>query len=80
MGQHLHRPQGRLIVSDQYGGLYRVVVPPLGTTEGLTIEKIPVDLGEAQGLLWAFDSLYVMVNKGEQVHERLLPRSGYERR
>ncbi|AMV17005.1 family 16 glycoside hydrolase [Planctomyces sp. SH-PL14] len=57
-------PKGRLIVSDQYGGLYRVVVPPLGTTEGLTIEKIPVDLGEAQGLLWAFDSLYVMVNKG----------------
>lgn len=28
------------------------------------MEKIPADIGEAQGLLWAFDSLYVMVNKG----------------
>lgn len=56
-------PKGRLIVSDQYGGLYRVEVPPVGTTGESKIEKIDVDLGEAQGLLWAFDSLYVVVNK-----------------
>ena len=59
-------PHGRMIVSDQYGGLYRVTLPPLGSLDGLNIEKIPVDIGEAQGLLWAFDSLYVVVNKGRK--------------
>lgn len=57
-------PKGRLIVSDQYGGLYRVTPQGMGSEEEPLIEKVPVDLGEAQGLLWAFDSLYVVVNKG----------------
>lgn len=58
-------PKGRLIVSDQYGGLFRVTVPAKGKgSQGVQVEKINVPLGEAQGLLWAFDSLYVMVNKG----------------
>ncbi|MDA1013225.1 MAG: c-type cytochrome [Planctomycetota bacterium] len=59
-------PKGRLIVSDQYGQLYRVTPPPIGTDAKIKIEKINVDIGEAQGLLWAFDSLYVVVNKGKQ--------------
>ncbi len=58
-------PRGRLIVSDQYGGLYRITPPKLGGAVADTkVEKIPADIGEAQGLLWAFDSLYVVVNKG----------------
>lgn len=57
-------PKGRLIVCDQYGGLYRLTLPPLGKNEAPQIEKIDVPIGEAQGLLWAFDSLYVNVNKG----------------
>lgn len=68
-------PKGRLIVCDQYGGLYRVTVPPIGSSESsksnetsaakkVEIEKIDIPLGEAQGLLWAFDSLYVVVNSG----------------
>ena len=52
---------GRLIVSDQYGKLYRVTPPPLGTTEGIKIQPIDLPIGQAQGLLYAFDSLYVMV-------------------
>jgi putative heme-binding domain-containing protein len=62
-------PRGRLIVSDQYGGLYRVEVPPAGqkaAADKVKVDKIGVDLGEAQGLLWAFDSLYVVVNKGQK--------------
>ena len=59
-------PKGRLIVCDQKGGLFRVTVPPatkIGEqAKPLGIEKIEVDIGEAQGLLWAFDSLYVNVN------------------
>jgi putative heme-binding domain-containing protein len=56
-------PKGRLIVSDQYGKLYRLTPPPLGSGEGLKVENIDVELGCAQGLLCAFDSLYVMVNE-----------------
>lgn len=59
-------PEGKLIVSDQYGKLYKVTPPAIGQSEGIKVEPIPVDLGEAQGLLWAFDSLYVMVNKGQK--------------
>ena len=55
-------PKGRLIVSDQYGSLYRVTPAPIGTKAETKIEKIPAEIGMAQGLLWAFDSLYVVVN------------------
>lgn len=58
--------KGRLIVSDQYGGLFRVTVPAIGgKPEDTKIEPIPVQLGEAQGLCWAFDSLYVVTNSGK---------------
>lgn len=54
--------KGRLIVSDQDGGLFRVTPPPVGRSTGTAVEKINVDMGHAQGLLYAFDSLYVVVN------------------
>ena len=58
-------PKNRLIVSDQYGKLFRVTPSPLGSEASETkIEPINVEIGEAQGLLWAFDSLYVVVNAG----------------
>lgn len=57
-------PKGRLIVSDQYGSLYRVT-PGKGAAD-TKVEPIPAEIGEAQGLLWAFDSLYVVVNRGKQ--------------
>ncbi|MCM8527414.1 MAG: c-type cytochrome [Lentisphaeraceae bacterium] len=55
-------PQGRLIVSDQYGSLYRLTVPMAGQQGDVKVEKIDLDIGSAQGLLYAFDGLYVMVN------------------
>jgi putative heme-binding domain-containing protein len=67
--------KGRLITSDQYGALYRLVLPAIGSDERVKIEKLtiktadaPADsskqisMGFAQGLLYAFNSLYVMVN------------------
>ncbi len=51
-------PQGRLTASDQYGRLYRIDV----TTQPPQVKQLAVDIGFAQGLLYAFDSLYVMVN------------------
>ncbi|HSI62098.1 MAG TPA: heme-binding protein, partial [Candidatus Saccharimonadia bacterium] len=56
-------PKGRLIVGDQYGGLYRVTVPPVGSTYQAKVEALPVKIGGAHGLLYAFDSLYVMINE-----------------
>jgi putative heme-binding domain-containing protein len=55
-------PKGTLIVSDQGGPLYRITPPKIGTDAVTRVEKIPADIGEAQGLLWAFDSLYVVTN------------------
>jgi len=84
-------PKGRLLASDQYGGLFRLTLPPIGSSAGTTIEKLAVKLGDvppapgaapaaggagkkgkgdqpvpdigAHGLLYAFDSLYVMVSE-----------------
>ncbi len=75
--------KGRLITSDQYGALYRLEVPAIGS-EVLTpkMEKLKIRNGEqvadsiiqmgyAQGLLYAFNSLYVMVNhQGNEEFEK----------
>ena len=60
----------RMIVSDQYGFLYRLHLPAVGEDSSkLKIEKLNISgdtsrvaMGYAQGLLYAFNSLYVMVN------------------
>ena len=69
--------KGRLITSDQYGALYRIEVSPIGTSSLGSIERLEIGktnaeladttkpkvvMGFAQGLLYAFNSLYVMVN------------------
>jgi putative heme-binding domain-containing protein len=57
--------KGRLIASDQDGkGLYRITPPKIGTKEPTKVERISSKISGAQGLLWAFDSLYVSVNGG----------------
>ena len=58
-------PQGRLIASDQYGKLYRIKPAANGATE---IETIDLEIGMAQGLLCAFDSLYVVAFADKQVN------------
>ncbi len=64
--------KGRMITSDQYGYLYRLELPPIGSDSTVKpkVEKLHVGnvadtlvgMGYAQGLLYAFNSLYVMVN------------------
>ena len=65
--------KGRMITSDQYGYLYRLELPPIGSgSMQPKIEKLKVGnvqpgdttvgMGYAQGLLYAFNSLYVVVN------------------
>ncbi|MEC9093949.1 MAG: heme-binding protein, partial [Planctomycetota bacterium] len=57
-----HDDRGRLITSDQYGGLFRITPPAIGSKDKPKIEKLAVEMGHAQGLLYAFDSLYAVVN------------------
>jgi len=37
-------PKGRLTAGDQYGGLYRITVPPIGISTGARIEKLAITL------------------------------------
>jgi len=54
--------EGRLICSDQYGAIYRVE-PATRRGEPTRVEKLPIPLRGAHGLLWHGDSLYVTVNE-----------------
>lgn len=55
--------QGRLICSDQYGALYRITPPALdGSPSETKVEKLSIDFGHCQGLLYANGSLYGVVN------------------
>ncbi|MCC9604979.1 c-type cytochrome [Blastopirellula sp. JC732] len=66
--------KGRILVSDQFGGLYRITPPAAGQT--LTaddVQKVPADIRGVNGMLWAFDSLYVGVND----YERKIPSGLY---
>lgn len=56
-------PVGRLLACDQYGSIYRITPPPIGSTAEARIETLTNNVGGAHGLLHAFDSLYVMVNE-----------------
>lgn len=58
-------PKGRLIASDQGDkGLVRITPPAPGSSEPTRVERLDVKISAAQGLLFAFDSLYVSVNGG----------------
>jgi putative heme-binding domain-containing protein len=64
--------KGRMIASDQYGGLFRLNIPAVGSANTMaTSEKLNITsgvkgdtlgMGYAHGLLYAFNSLYVMIN------------------
>jgi len=58
-------PRGRLFASDQGDkGLVRISPAPLDGSGETIVEKVPAAITGAQGLLWAFDALYVVCNGG----------------
>ena len=66
--------KGRIIVSDQFGGLYRFTPPAPGKQlKQSDIEKVPAKIRAANGLLWANGGLYVAVND----YERKFPSGLY---
>jgi putative heme-binding domain-containing protein len=77
--------KGRMITSDQYGNIYRLTIPAIGTDTSqskIIVDSIVIQLpndtskksrriGYAHGLLYAFNSLYVMVNdEGDTANSR----------
>ena len=58
--------KGRIIASDQFGGFSASQPQNLENLSILTIsKKVPADIIAGNGLLWAFDALYVGVNNYE---------------
>jgi hypothetical protein len=58
--------KGRLLVSDQFGGLYRITPPASGETLSAADEQpVPADIRAVNGMVWAFGALYVGVNDYE---------------
>lgn len=54
--------QGRLIATDQYGGLYRITVPPLSGGE-TKVEPLDIAVNGGHGVLWFKGKLYIVVNE-----------------
>ena len=52
-------PDGNLYSSNQYGALYKTTLDKGKISK---IEEVKLDIGHSQGLLYAFDSLYVTVS------------------
>jgi len=59
--------QGRLLATDQYGGLFRMTPPPVGSGDKAQVERLNAEINGAHGLLYAFDSLYALVNEKPNV-------------
>ena len=66
--------KGRLIVSDQFGGLYRIQPPAANQVLGLEdIHEVPADIRAVNGMAWINKALYVGVND----YERKIPSGLY---
>ncbi|MEM6318352.1 MAG: c-type cytochrome [Bacteroidota bacterium] len=57
-------PSETIFACDQYGSIYQFAVPAKGQKLSKEdIQPLNLEIGNAHGLLWAFNSLYVAVNK-----------------
>ena len=66
--------KGRLLVSDQFGSLYRITPPAVGNAIAESdVEPVPADIRGVNGMVWAFGALYVGVND----YERKIPSGLY---
>ena len=72
-------PKGRLIASDQAAaGLFRITPSPIGSGQPTRVEPLLAGISSAQGLLFAFGSLYVTRN-GHGALYRLRDTDGDDR-
>ncbi len=68
-------PKGRLYAGAQGGGLFRIT-PGSAIGDRTTIERVPVTIGGAHGLLWFRDALYAVVNGKDSGLYRLTDTNG----
>lgn len=54
--------KGRLIATDQYGGLFRITVPPIAGGE-TKVEALDIAVSGGHGVLWFKGKLYIVVNE-----------------
>ena len=58
--------KGRILASDQYGGLYRFPAPSPGKPlDPASIQPVPAPIRGVNGMLWVGDALYASVNDYE---------------
>jgi putative heme-binding domain-containing protein len=58
-------PNETFYACDQWGGIYTFQKPAIGEMlDSTMIDSLELDLGFAHGMMWAFNSLYVAVNRG----------------
>jgi len=73
-------PDQLFYACDQYGDIYKFTMPDIGATlDSLQVDSVDLNIGFAQGLLWAFNSLYVVVVHGENEDKPEEPTSGVYR-
>ncbi|MEO1526103.1 MAG: family 16 glycoside hydrolase [Planctomycetota bacterium] len=59
--------KGRLLVSDQFGGMYRITPPEPGMTlQASEVRPVPADIRAVNGMVWLDNALYVGVNDYEK--------------
>ncbi|MEA1786723.1 c-type cytochrome [Arenibacter sp. GZD96] len=70
-------PDNTIFACDQRGKIYHIKIQEIGAL--LTqkeVKPLALEIGEAHGLLWAFNSLYVAVNKRWDTEEPLENQNG----
>jgi len=73
-------PDSIMYACDQFGGLYKFKIPAIGRViDSLDIDSVELNIGYAQGLLWAFNSLYVVVSRSYDEEDIDKPTSGIYR-
>ncbi len=73
-------PGQTMYACDQYGGLYRFKIPAVGAViDSLQVDSVELNIGYAQGLLYAFNSLYVVVSRAYDEDDQDKPTSGIYR-
>ena len=74
-------PNGRMYACDQHGDIYQFQVPAIGSVlDSTLVDSVDLDIGFAHGMMWAFNSLYVAVNRNwEKDDEEIKYGSGIYR-
>lgn len=73
-------PDRRFYTCDQYGGIYTFIMPSEGEKlSPQAVDSVELNMGYAQGLLWAYNSLYAVVVRKPDEENPDKPTSGIYR-